>query len=615
MTNGPVAIPAIPSDTKALGDPAVVESIRRSVRRSVVETEVAGTTPSTTGGDISSVFFIGTQADGMSPWGVNPTFRDRQLRLFYPTEAILQSSISSMIARNMGFSWVLKGPKELQDATFDLLHSANRGAGWLNFVGKVSTDLYTQDKGAFVEIIRQQDRPDSPVLGIQSLDASRCFHTGDPNTPVLYIDRKGKWHKLRWYQVFTLVEMPAPHELLFGLQYCAMTRIMRAAQIYKNIQTYRDEKTGGRFARALHVLGGVEASRITDVLADFDTKNDDRGLTRYPGGAPIITALNPANPPSLVTLELATLPDNFDAEQAFKEYLTIVALGLFVDFQEIAPLPGGGLGSGSQSEILHLKTAGKGPALFMKLIEQKLNAHVLPRPVTFEFDEVDIEAQKTEAEVAKTRAEAREIMVASGEIDSEAARQLALDAGDIPQELFDAMGGRDLTAPVRRGTDRTRREEEGRDNPSESDERVEGDEMKALATRLLRGTKQETDTTIRDFLVSRLHRAFTVAADDMRGLGVMDTGERIQVSGIVGDVLTAAEDILDEGGREIMRRNLEAEDQRVLVTASKERDPDRAGPEQERLDLESEVADTVGEGLGMMRANVRRRLDDLGLAE
>ena len=597
---------------KALADPAVVEAIRRSVRRSVIEPQKAGTTPSITGGDIASVFFLASQADGIQRWGLNPTLRDRQLRLFYPTESVLNSAFSAVIARNQAFDWTLHGPEALVDPTYDLLHSANRGAGWLDFIGKISTDLYTQDKGAFAEIIRATDNAASPVVGIQSLDASRCFHTGDPETPVIYADRQGKFHRLRWFQVITFVEMPAPHELLYGLQYSALTRVMKAAQIFRNIQIYRDEKTGGRQARAIHIVGGVEASRIEDALTQHDTREDGAGRERFSAGAPIIAALNPENPPSLVTLELAGLPDNFDAEEAFKEYLTIMALGLLVDFQELAPLPGGGLGTSQQSQILHLKGQGKGPALFMKLIEQKMNFHgVIPRPVTFEFDEIDIEAEETTAKVKKLRAETRKIMLETGEVDSAGARQIAVDDGDIPQELFDEMEQRDVTGPApRRSTDRVRPENEGRDNPATSDDRMTDDDEKAIIDELLAGTKQAADTSVRDFLVSRLHRAFTTAADDMRGLGTMDTEERIKVSGLIGKVLHEAEGILDDGALEVMQRKLEADDQRVLV-AAKERSDERAGPEQERLDLEEDVAVVVGGGLQRVGENVRRRLDEL----
>ncbi|KKN69204.1 hypothetical protein LCGC14_0443800 [marine sediment metagenome] len=615
MTNG--GAPALtlddltPTDTKALADPGVIDAIRRSVRRSVIQPEISTTVPGAVGGDLSSLFFTAAQADGITRWGVNPTIRDRQLRLFYPTESVLNSAFSSVIARNAAFDWALNGPDLQVDATYDLLHSANRGAGWTDFVTKLSTDLYTQDKGAFVEMIRTADSAAAPTIGIQTLDAARCFHTGDPETPVVYVDRKGKWHQMRWFQVFTIAEMPAPHEQLYGLQYSALTRVMRAAQIFRNIQIYLDEKTGGRHTRAIQIVGGVEADRIEAALRLINGRDDASGLERF-GQIPIVTSLNPTIAPSVVTVELASLPDNFKTEEAFKQYLTTMALSLLVDFQELAPLPGGNLGTSAQSEILHLKSRGKGPALWMKLIEQKLNFHgVIPRDVTFEFDETDVEADEAIAEVRKTQAETLKVLTEAGIVDVEGARQIAVDDTLIPQELFDAMEQRDLTAEPRRSTDKRRPENEGRDAPKEGDETLEeGDGTKSLVDRLLAGTKEEGTTTVRDVLISRLHRAFTTAADDMRGLDVMNTEERIAVSGLVGKVLDSAEDILSEGAREVMERNLERDDLRVVIGA-KEEDPDRAGPEDERLDLEAEVAGVVKvEALDRMRRSLRGRLED-----
>jgi hypothetical protein len=265
--------------------------------------------------------------------------------------------------------------------------------------------------------------------------------------PVIYVDARKKPHGLKWYQVLTMVEQPAPHEMLHGLQYCALTRVLKAAEVMRSIRTYLDEKASGRRERAIFLVGGITDDRIREGLIQTRSQADDEGLERL-ALTPIITALDPKTPPTVTTLEIASLPDNFDAEEMFKQYVTTLALGLFVDYGELAPLPGGNLGTSSQSQIMHLKTRGKGPALFMRLFEHLMNfGGVIPDNVQFAFEEQDIEADKSEAEVLKLRAEARGLMIGSGEIDAGAARQLAVDKGDIPQELFDELGQRDVTGP------------------------------------------------------------------------------------------------------------------------------------------------------------------------
>ena len=51
------------------------------------------------------------------------------------------------------------------------------------------------------------------------------------------------------------------------------------------------------------------------------------------------------------------------------------------------------------------------------------------------------------AENEKLRAESRKLRVETGESDAEGARQLALDVGDLPEELFADISGRDDLTP------------------------------------------------------------------------------------------------------------------------------------------------------------------------
>ncbi|KKK66191.1 hypothetical protein LCGC14_2966570 [marine sediment metagenome] len=105
------------------------------------------------------------------------------------------------------------------------------------------------------------------------------------------------------------------------------------------------------------------------------------------------------------------------------------------DYQDFAPLPGGNLGSAQQSEIMHRKTKGKGPGLYMKIMEQIMNnTGILPSNVTFSYNEQDIESTQELARLRGIRAKTRAQMIDSGEINSEVARELAVQDGDITEE-------------------------------------------------------------------------------------------------------------------------------------------------------------------------------------
>lgn len=401
----------------------------------------------------AQIIWIARMADGMEPWGSSPKLRDKQLREFFPTENFLISALGVVCSRNAAFSWSLDGPGRTVNLYQDILLNANLGEGWVSFMVKLSMDLYTQDSGAFVELIRQDDSPMSPVVGINHLDAGRCYPTGNPENPVIYMDRLGKLHAMKPHQIVNIHEMPSAIEHpafgpLYTLQYCAVTRLLRAAQILRNTAIYKEEKTGGRFERAIHLVKGITAKQINDALAQQATKADLRGLLRYIQPL-VVTSVSPTADIGHETIELATLPDSWNEKEQFELYITAIAMAFLSDYQEFAPLPGGNLGTSAQSYILHMKSRGKGPGLFMKLISHLMNFQgVLPKNVQFKWSEMDVEAEQAQAEISKLRADERAVRIQSTELTPAAARQIARDIGDLSPELFTALGGSDITPNV-----------------------------------------------------------------------------------------------------------------------------------------------------------------------
>lgn len=394
------------------------------------------------------MWYVARAADEITPWGTNTTLRDTQLRLFVPTESVLCSAIASIAARNAGYTWVVDGPPSTTERAHDMLTNANNGRGWVDYIVRFCLDLYQQDKGAFIETIREGDSAEAPVVALQNLDAARCWHTGDPMNPVIYIDRRGKYHQLKWYQVRTVAEMPTPHERLYGIQMCAVTRVLNLAQRFRDTSTYLSEKTSGRNTRAVHIVSGVQQAALAAAIEQTKAEADNRQQTRFMQPV-ILTTLSPEAKASVATLEMASVPDGFNEAEFLKTYLTILALGTFTDFQEFAPLPGGGLGTSMQSEILHLKGQGKGPQMFRKLVEHVMNTSgILPRNCTFRFDEQDIGAEDSEAKVKLSRAQRLDVMVKNQTIDPAASRQIALDEGDIPQEVFDRLDQAEMLGDV-----------------------------------------------------------------------------------------------------------------------------------------------------------------------
>jgi len=436
--------------TQKADDAQVQEAQRRSVEQQNPNPNQFGDTVGHDDTLEPLLFAMATAGDGIVPWGTSVTTRDRQLRAYVPTESVLAGAIGSVVARNEAMPWAVTSDEKdipLRDACVDVLQAADRGAGWMSLIGKVSFDLYAADKGAFVEFIRAENRPDSPVIGLNHLDSTRCFSTGRDDFPVMYRDVRSRWHKLAWFQVWHLLEEPTPHETLYGLQMCAVTRVMRTAQVWRNITTYMDEKTGGRHTRGISFVNGVLQKVLESALAEANAVADSELRERFARHA-IVTNPDPTGSITVAQLDFSSIPDGFDAEEWFKQYLTILALGFFVDFQEFAPLPGGNLGTSSQSEILNAKARAKSPQLFRKGIEDMINrGGVCPKGVEFKYTIDDPETDKLLAEGAKLRAEARKLRVEATEIDGQGARQLALDDGDLSEEQFDEISERDDLTP------------------------------------------------------------------------------------------------------------------------------------------------------------------------
>jgi len=337
--------------------------------------------------------------------------RDRALRKFWPTETLLAGTVPEMSLMNASYAWELRHNSDaVIKAVTDILNSAMARSefGWISFMQTVMQDLYTQDNGCFIELIRDDGQDANskfkaeraPVLGIAHLDSGQCQRTGDPEYPVIYNDREGKQHKLAWYQVISMSDFPSSIETMNGVGYCSVTRVLRYAQIMASIALFKDEKISGRRFKSVHIVSGVSRTELDDAKKRGREEADNEGNVRYIEPV-ILASLDPEKPVSSVTIDLAALPDNFDYDQEMRWYVTVMALSFNTDYQTIAPLASGNIGSGSQSQILHRKSSGKSPV--RKLFQAFANYGVLPRGCEIILNDQN-EEEELEKQMVRTRA-------------------------------------------------------------------------------------------------------------------------------------------------------------------------------------------------------------------
>lgn len=394
------------------------------------------------------VINLATVADDIPVWGSMPAFRDRKLREFWTTEPILASAIFTTVSRYVAFGWSLSGPDRQVNIVDSVLHGSEFGRGWECMMIKVLTDMFSQDNGAWIEIIRTEDDPRAPCVSLKHMDTSRCVRTGRAEDPVIYYDFDGRGHRMKYYQIIELTDMPSPLDFARGMQVCAVSRCLRAAQLIRDMLTYMREKMSGRFHRAVHLVGGVQMKTITDALATNQFAMDNQGLTRFAVPV-IIAALDPTKSVSHEQIDLASLPDGFKFDEHMKWYINQLALAFGSDYQDFAPLPGGNLGSAQQSETLHMKSRGKGPRLFMSMLEHKLNYQgVMPKSVKFTFGDQDVAEDMQHARLRLNRAQQLEILMRSFIIDDSVARQILADYGDLDPKYLAQLGDVDLTPDI-----------------------------------------------------------------------------------------------------------------------------------------------------------------------
>jgi hypothetical protein len=394
-------------------------------------------------GGFEYVIRMAASADGVASWGSDWKMRDQQLRAFVADEPWVAATVSSLAARNSAYSWSLEGPPRTVARLQDMLQEADYGRGWVHMLNKLSSDLYCQDNGAFLEIIREGQSATSPVIGLAHLDAGRVTRTGNPDVPYIYQDREGGMHRLAWYQCVDLTDFPSPVETHNGAQLCAVSRVLRVAQILRDVNIRKQEKLSGRFAGVLQIVSGIKREAMDNAFAQAQQEADNRGRMRYQPPV-ILGTVDPTAKVSKETIEIASLPENWSEEEAMKWYIAVLALAFGCEYQDLAPLPGGGLGSSQQSTILHLKARGKGPEHFQKMLEHRLNWYILPSNVTFKFEERDYEAEQIEALVRKTRAEMYQMYSTVG-MPSQVIYQIMQDNGDLKPEYLDILAEGDAT--------------------------------------------------------------------------------------------------------------------------------------------------------------------------
>jgi hypothetical protein len=342
----------------------------------------------------------------ISPWWSEK--RDQQLRAFVyrPNNDILAGAVSSMIKKFKAMNWKIEGPLRVVNRYQKVLTTAEFFQGWSFWLGKVLFDYYTQDKGAFSEIIGAGD-PNGPlvgpVIGLAHLDAQFCQLTGDIEYPVIFNNPKtNNAHRLHTTRVAHFVDMPSPAEGMNNTGFCGVSRVIGSSEILLKINRYKNEKLNDLPEAGLLLFNNVLPQRWDDAKADYNRETRRLGQEHWRNVMTMFN-LDPAKPATADFISFSNLPEAFNELESTNTYATILALAFGVDVREFWPITGGALGSQSESLIMHQKARGKGVGEAIGMIERILNWKVLPDSATFAFDFKDDDEDLLSAEIDEKR--------------------------------------------------------------------------------------------------------------------------------------------------------------------------------------------------------------------
>lgn len=269
------------------------------------------------------------------------------------------------------------------------------------FLAKVVFGFCVYDSGAWVEIIAPGDpllMPTGPAVGLAVLDTLRCYPTGNPVYPVVYYDTYGKMHIMHHTRVMQFVDNPSSEEFLWGYGDSALSRaiapVMREILLGRYIEQFLDDKPLPGFA----IFGNLSDPQVEAALAKMERARavDDGGLW---GKTALLYGLTPENKPTVESVSFSKAPEGFSYTEYKDNNVNEIALAIGLDKQDLWELSGGGIGTGTQSEILAQKSRGKAFGRILKGLERLFNM-ALPERVEFKWEYSDPQEDLEEAQKA-----------------------------------------------------------------------------------------------------------------------------------------------------------------------------------------------------------------------
>jgi hypothetical protein len=341
--------------------------------------------------------------DIIAPWGTKE--RDRQLRRisYRVHNGLFQGEVAGLIMRVQATPWEVKGGRN-NAKYFQAMLQNSDFHDWETWIARLLWDFFTQDFGAVAEIIGggKADKPLSGrVMGLAHMDALSCHATKVAQFPLLYWNEEdNSRHLMHSSRVYRMTDMVSPKRLAYGTGFSALSRYISEASVDILLGRHDNEMLNDLPPAGMLVVSGLTSKQWTDASRAYEADRNADGASVF-RGTMVVYGSDPALPIKVEPIPFSALPENFDQKTFIDIHVNKLALALGVDPQDIWPLSGQALGSGTQSKVLDSKARGKMFGRILQMITRFINRAVLPDDLEFAFKFKDTEADLTTATTAK----------------------------------------------------------------------------------------------------------------------------------------------------------------------------------------------------------------------
>jgi hypothetical protein len=346
-----------------------------------------------------------TPAPELPQRGLTTWQADRVLAATLDLEDMWAGVINQAVTKIAVRGWEINDKDDSERRTAraqDLIMNLDGLAEYRSGMNKLLQDFLLTRNGCFIEVERESKAAASRPRALYHLDSLRCRRTGNLDYPVVYQGLDGQWHVLRASDVIFFADMPSPRASLHGIGRPSAERAFKTIVKLAAVETYFREKITGARALKLVFISGVTKKKLQDVKETSDAEQERRGWTVYKGAVMVPTETDQAV--SIAEVDLAGVPDGFDVEQERKDAYLRYANCIGIPAQDIQPLSGQGLGTGTQTIILDEAAEGRGIAYFAKTLEDSINWLLMPKTTTFAFTTNDWRDRKAQIETKQAEA-------------------------------------------------------------------------------------------------------------------------------------------------------------------------------------------------------------------